>query len=376
MAMTFDPETPASVQMVSNTNGDGGGWGSIAHRLIANRFEPGALRPWKHPSGGSFITVPRSDGRRDPKTGRKLLTNLTTNAPSTLRYEEWKEFDTIVIDVIKQRVQVYNDLVGAGLIYNIGNGLAKSILFSQNVSDITPARIGMDPLTQSERDRPHYDLVGLPLPVIFKDLSFNIREIEESRNGSTPLDTTSLRLAATRVAEKVDQLILGVNSEGAYGYGGFAVYGLTNFPSRQTHTMTAFASQTGATLVADVLAMRQKAYNKFIFGPFVLYNSPSFDAILDKDYSESKGDWTARQRILEIRGIERMQTVDWLTGNKMILVPLRGDQVQVVNGLEVTTIQWETEGGMAVHFKIMCIKVPRLRTDQNGSSGIIDGTAA
>ncbi len=52
------------------------------------------------------------------------------------------------------------------------------------------------------------------------------------------------------------------------------------------------------------------------------------------------------------------------------------DVVREVIGMDVTTVQWETKGGMQLNFKVMAILVPQIRADQNSNTGIVHGTTA
>jgi hypothetical protein len=60
----------------------------------------------------------------------------------------------------------------------------------------------------------------------------------------------------------------------------------------------------------------------------------------------------------------------------MILVQMTADVARAVTGMDITTVQWETNGGMRVNFKVMCIKVPQIRSDFNGATGILLGTTS
>jgi hypothetical protein len=54
---------------------------------------------------------------------------------------------------------------------------------------------------------------------------------------------------------------------------------------------------------------------------------------------------------------------------------MTSDVIRMVIGMDVTTVQWETMGGMRLHFKVMAIMVPQLRADYNSNTGIVHGTA-
>ena len=50
------------------------------------------------------------------------------------------------------------------------------------------------------------------------------------------------------------------------------------------------------------------------------------------------------------------------------------DVCRAVNGMDITTVQWESSGGMRINFKVMAIQVPQLFTDYNRRTGIVHGT--
>lgn len=341
--------------------------GSVAERLLDCDFQVGALRPFKH-NGRTFITV-NQDG--------KDLILPVNNATALLRRDDWILLDEVVIEAAKPRLNFVADLRSRpGLTFNIPNGLSKTVLQYESVSDISEATTSMDGLRESEADRPYFDIANLPLPIIHKDFHFSARQLAVSRNGGSPLDTTTAALAARRVAEEAEKLALGVSS--TYSYGGGTIYGMVNYTGRMTKSMTlpTAGGWTPATTVAEVLQMRLQAQNAYHYGPYMLYTSLNWDPYLDDDYSAAKGDLTLRDRLMKIEGIQGIKTLDYLTGYKMVLVQMTPDVVQEVVGMDISTVQWTTHGGMMVHFKVMGILVPRFRGDIYGNTGIVDGTAA
>jgi hypothetical protein len=345
--------------------------GGVAASLLSSNFDVGSLRPMADRYGRVFQTVTNN-------SGKEICEYLpTVNADSTLRKNEWQLLDTAVIKAAKPRLRAWGDLVNAGLTFDIPNGMSKTVLQHQTQSDITGAIFSMDGLRESNRDRPLYDLTNLPLPIVHKDFSFSAREIAVSRNGSTPLDTTTAELAGRRVAEAVESLLLGVSS--TYTYGGGTIYGYTNYTNRATKVLTNPSSSstwTPATTVAEVLAMRNLSQLMYHYGPWMVYCSPNWDTYMDDDYSAAKGDKTLRQRIAAIDGINGVRTLDYLTGYQLLLVQMSADVVRAVQGMQITTVQWESHGGMMLNFKVMAIMVPQIRCDHNNNTGIVHGTAS
>ena len=346
--------------------------GSVASLLLNNNFDVGALRPYVGRDGRHYISV--FNGFQDGKPVYKAVP--TTNATATLRKDDWKLLDAAIVKAAKPRLKIVADLRSKGLTFNIPNGMAKTILETETQSDITPATISMDGLRKGQEDRPEFELGSLPLPIIHKDFSFPTRQIAVSRNGGSPLDTTTAELAARRVAEEAEQLTTGTAS--SYSYGGGVVYGLTNFPTRITKTITAPTATgwTAATTVTEVLNMVQKSKDKFHYGPWTLYVSSKWDEYLDADYSAAKGDNTLRERLEKIRGITAVTTLDYLNNYDMVLVQETTDVCRMVVGMDITTVQWESAGGFQQNFKILAIMVPQLRADQNGNTGVVHATTA
>lgn len=340
--------------------------GSVAQALLNNNFDVGCLRPWVGADGRHYISQ---------NQGGKLTAIQTPVANGTLRKQEWQLLDEAIVMAAKQRLRVVADLRASGLTFTIPQGMGKTVLQTENVSDISNAVISMDPARKSEADRPEFDLTNLPLPVIHKDFYFSARQIATSRNIGASIDVTTAQLAARRVAEEAEKLVLG--TAGGYTYGGGSIYGLTNFPSRMTKVLTAptAGGWTPLICVREVLAMRQQSMNEFHYGPWVLYNSPAWDQYFDDDYSTLKGDLTLRQRLEGIAGIQAVRTSDYLPDTTLVLVQQTNDVIREVIGMDVTTVQWESEGGMRLNFKVMAILVPQLRADFNGNTGIVHGSA-
>jgi uncharacterized linocin/CFP29 family protein len=343
---------------------NGQGSGAVATTLLNNNFDVAALRPWIGNDGRSYISRLGTNG--------KLESVPLQNATATLRREEWIQLDTAIVMAAKERLRAVADLRAAGLTFNIPNGMGKTVLESETMSDITPAIVSMDPARESEGDRPEFGINNLPLPVIHKDFYFNARQVATSRNNGAGIDTSTAQAAARRVSEEAEKLVIGTG--GTISYGGGSVYGMINFPGRITSAGLTSPSAPGWTpqvMIREILALRQASISAGHYGPWILYTSPAFDLFLDDDYSTLKGDNTLRQRISVVSGISAIRTLDHLPGEQMILIQQTSDTIRLVIGMDITTLQWETHGGMRLNFKVMAIMVPQLRGDFYGNTGIV-----
>ena len=60
-----------------------------------------------------------------------------------------------------------------------------------------------------------------------------------------------------------------------------------------------------------------------------------------------------------------------LTDDNVIMVQMTSDVVRLVVGLSITTVEWDSDGGLTKNFKVMAIMVPQIRNDQDGNSGVV-----
>lgn len=339
--------------------------GSPADMLLAANGDHNVLRPFIGHDGRSYVT-------RINKAG--LAETVLTNTHATLRKDDWKVLDDAIVKAAMERLRLVADLRAAGLTFSIPQGMGKTILETETLGDVNDAVISMDGLRESPDDRPESELTNLPLPITHKDFMFSARQILASRNGGSPLDTTSAEMSARKVSESVEQLTLGRISQ--YTWGGGTISGLTNFGSRITYTLTTpvgAGAAVGANLLADVILMRAASVAKFHYGPWMMYVSPSWDAYLDTDF-KAASDKTIRERVSAVNGISGIRTLDFMQNYDIILVQMTSDIVRMVMGMDITTLQWDTKGGMQKNFKVMAIMVPQLRADFNGNTGIVHGT--
>ena len=296
---------------------------------------------------------------------------LRTNA--TLRKDEWKYYDKAVIMAAQQRLVGVAALLRRGLVLNLTNGLGITVLESEKQSDISDAMISMDAVTRGKADRIEFDIGYLPLPIVHKDYYLSARVLEAARRNGTALDTSNAELSARKCSEMVEQyLFMG---SGSYSFGGGIIYGLTDFPQRNPVELGGAWDESGYTgqeILNDVLAMKQASIDDRYYGPWILWVPTKYETLLDEDF-KANSDKTVRQRLLEVGGITEVQVADKLTGDNVVLCQLSTDVIRMVNGLPITNVEWDSEGGMMHHFKVMTINVPQIRCDASGRCGVVHG---
>jgi len=300
------------------------------------------------------------------------VSSLRTNA--VLTYDEWKDIDTVVLQEAQRRLVGVQDLISRGLV-RTGGGLGSTVLQWQDMSDTDDAEVNMDGVSRGAKDRPEFDTNYLPLPIIHRDFSFSIREIESSRNrtSSQPLDLTMAEEAARKVAEKAESILFTGLSAYSLGTNGGTIRGYTDHPDRNTQTLSQnwdASGKSGQEILTDVLNAKQALINDRHYGPFMLYIPTAYETVLDDEFSTNYPR-SIRSRLLELDGLIGIKVSDFLTANNVILVSMQSSVVRMIEGLPLTTVQWETEGGMQVNFKVMTILVPQIRSTQGNRSGIV-----
>lgn len=353
----------------------GEGNGTVAARLLTNNMDPNCLRPYfSEQDGRPYITANR--GTAD---NPDFYAKLTANA--LFRENEWRAIDAAVVDVSKPVLKAVGDLRAAGCVRTL-DGMANPVISYETSTDIPGATISMSGLRRGERDRWDYGIINQPLPIIHKDVSWDLRALAASRRAGTPLDTTWIRKASRRVAEMAEAMLIGNIPAFTFGsVGGVsagAVYGYRTHPNRITKVMTlpTDPSWTPQLFIDEILDMRQSLTDKFRPGPYVVYLSSSWDKYLDTDYSAAYNGNTLRVQLSKVGKVARVDTLDYLTGYQVLMIQMTSDVVQEVVGMDIRTLQWEEQGGMELCLKVMCILVPQIRTDTDTNIGIAHGTAA
>lgn len=384
------------VDMIFN----GQGHGPVGETLATCHFDPGLLRPYADDDGQRYVTANTGRVAFDEKRGKyapvyekRRVSDLIANGlnspvfnATSLRKQEWALLDTVVIKAARARLRAWSDLAASNMFSGF-NGMSKTVLEHETMSDPGEAQVDMDGLGELRTDAPLYQLEGLPLPITHSGFWFSERRLAVSRNTGTPLDTTMAEAAGRRVAESVEKTLIGTITGLTYGdstaYGRSpTVYGYTNHPARTTKTdlTTPDGTNPNSTL-ADVLEMRQSMYDNNRFGPFMLYHSSDWDNYMDNDYYvlSSNGatapTQTLRNRLRQIDGIQDVRRLDFLTNTyTLLLVQMTADVARAVIGMNLTTVQWPSQGGMRQNFKVMSIMVPQIRADYSGSCGIVHAT--
>lgn len=363
----------SDVQVETLNMNEGGnlvGAGPVGERLLSNGMDVRVLRPWF------------SDKYKRPLVN--VGGRITAADKATLRKDEWKELDQTVVRVARERLRVVSDLENAGLTYNLTNGIGTTIFEYEAMSEAGEAQLTMDGLDRGRSDRVRFELRYLPLPIVSMDFRVNARNLASSRRRGDPLDTTMAAQATRRVSEKIEDIVF--NGASTFTYGAGTIYGMKDAPYRSSVTLSVNWDELvldsdgtiGEKILADVQSMIKAAQNVNHYGPFNLYIPKNYGYLLGSDYTvgttgsgQSGMGRTIRERLLALEEVNDIRVGDKLDVDNVMLLEMTSETVQLIRGLDMTTVQWESEGGMALNFKIMAIMVPLFRGDFQGQSGLV-----
>lgn len=355
-------------------NANGKHQGEVAQEIVSNsKLDPGSLRPFIGSDGKTYITVYTGGGDQSNPDNYK---NIPVNN-ATLRRDEWKQLDESVMGVARERLGGIQDLVDNGLTYNLGNAMGTTVLEWHRGKANMSAQLSMDGLTRGEGNRPVYDTQYLPIPIIHVDYEINTRELEASRKLGNPISTDSAEEATRTVNEYLEEMLF---TDTDYNFGGGTIYSYVNFPDRVTGTLNKSwddSSVDAEQIIDDMLTMKQDSISNKHYGPWKVYIPTSYETVMDSDYDTSgQSTQTVRERILKIGGIKGIEVIDKMPTDTIIMVEMKSSTVRLVRGMGIQNVEWQEHGRFVTKYKVMTIQVPHLRSDKNGTTGIIHYTAS
>jgi hypothetical protein len=291
----------------------------------------------------------------------------------TLRPLEWRQLDEALTEVSRERLTGFDYIVSKGLTWSLPNAMGTTVLEWHSISDSQEAILSMDGVTRGQGDRVNYKQNFLPIPIMHVDYEINTRVLSVSRNMGNGLDVEEAKNAARRIREMKEDMLFG--NKDPYTFGGGNIYSFLNFPERTPVTLAKSWTDptiTPAEILADVVKMKNAAIADLHYGPWTMFIPTAYESILDQDYDVAGASMqTIRERLLKTSGLNDIVTVDRLGADNVLWVEMSTATVQIINGLPLQNIEWQTEGKFVNKYKVIEIAVPRFRSDYYGKSGIV-----
>jgi uncharacterized linocin/CFP29 family protein len=344
-------------------------------------LDPFRMRPYRNSKGESVIAqfagqkvVQNADGTQ---TFAPIFKEKIIHQNALLRKYEWEVIDTAVMDVMRQPLIGIQDLISRGLTRPLG-GIGVSVATYEQLSDMTPADISMNVTPRKgENDRVAFTPQSVPVPVISKPFTLDLRTLEASRRNGEGLDVTQARVATLKVREALEDMLFNGSTIQMQN---FKVYGYTTAPNRITGTAASFGGGVWSaadgnahkTITGMIAALIQKGF----YGPFGVYVSPT-------PYAVSLGLTGANLTETQLSVIQRtipdvafVKRAPRLADGLIVVVQLTADVVDLAIGQDVTPLSWQEFGGLMSEFRVLTAAVPRIKFDANNACGVAVATNA
>lgn len=317
-----------------------------------------------------------------------------------MRQNDYREVDRKLYDIARKPQKFRNELARIGTVRI--DAWKKLTYEYENVSDYIEAVVDMDPMVAGRNDHPLLSNSSTPIPFIHVDITRGQRQLGVWSNGNPSLTELDIKTAGIKIGEKSEKIAIGMEdglefstiSTGPWpqraltGSGATIasqVYGAAKHPARYIKTnMTVPTGLNPQATYQEVLGLIQTLLEASFTGPFVLYHSLDWNQYMDNDYLWiSATGWAAaptqtlRQKLESIADISRVERLDFLTNTfTFLLVPDDSRYVGMIIGVDQTTVQWPSKGGMQQNWKILKAEAPYMRFDHNGYLPIYHATTA
>lgn len=285
--------------------------------------------------------------------------------------------ETAVTRVGKRGLNIVSDLIEAGLSTPLPNWWGVPSLRRGRIGEGGNARRTMVPDSRGERFVLSRDGVSWPIYCTWANFSFDARTLAVGQRMGTPLDVSHTEEATYRDNEMIeDQSLNGLtDSDGnTMTIDGMSAPGLLS--STTTFDYATWTGLTGAQIVDEVQSAIELLRLNHFRGPFRLYVPGNYTTKLTSDYGTAYPK-TIIARLQELgpyggRNLE-VRFSDLLPDNRVIIVQMTSDVVDVVVGQQPVPVSWTDGPGWNTYWVVLACVIFRMFQNKNGDYGVAVG---
>jgi uncharacterized linocin/CFP29 family protein len=322
----------------------------------------------------SIITA-ESDG-----VGRRMAGGLAKyggnvnafRAASPLPRDAQILFDDAMIRVGRSRLTLVEDMIAAGMTYQLPNWFSVPVLAWKAINEVGSARRTMVPKARGEVSLGDLSERFLPIYCTWGDWKIDARTLAAAERGGYQIDTAHAEQITRRVNEAIeDQAFNGADLQVTTADGAHTAPGFLNNPLN-TFIYTGgeawdVAGHTGEEILADVMSGIDVLQADKFYGPYRLYVPPTYYSKLGADYkSATSGSILER---LQALGMVEVRVAEQLPTNKTLLLQMTSDVADVVIGQTPTMISWSDENDWERFFVVMAAMVVRVKQSYTNQQG-------
>lgn len=303
----------------------------------------------------------RANQRRGEITGNAL----------TVPVDAWRRIDQRAQMIARSRLAVFSALAAANTIpVSIGD----LVNFYPQISDSNDVTVTMDGRNAGKADAAEVTYVGTPVPILTTAARFGWRQMEVMRKQPAGIDVATIANGQRKIAEKLEDMAL--NGLSSVVVGGSTVYGLRNFPQRNTgnHGFTLATTATGANWVTAFTQAINLAIGDNQFGRITFFlNIGDYTAANTKDYATNY-QGTILQRLRAIEQVQDIIPASSVPANEILgVVDLAtGEWGGVLQAMPLTTRPKARENPEDDYlFQVMAAAAPQLRADATTQSAFV-----
>jgi hypothetical protein len=319
----------------------------------------------------------------DKATGVKSSNpSAELTADSTLEVDSWAQYADMVLNDQFVQSTVVDQLIAAGFVAS--SDLSRYAYFTPMSGTRLEGTTSMNLQTRSEQEMPGHALDGVPLPMDIVTYQIDAREFQNAQAFGEDFDDsigTEARQALNRLEH--NKLWSGWGPDVQTERGLLKVRGLdSNIPEIiQASNSTGWIGDA-AGMLEDIDTLHDTIENQsdvvdeddvplvsevggWLFVPRAMWGE-----FTRQDYETEQADETVRERVERKYDYLNIVPAPRLDADSCIMMLDDPRYFEVVNAQGVTNTSWETDGGAALHNRLISSRTPFVKTQPDGISGI------
>lgn len=306
---------------------------------------------------------------------RKAVARFRANRP--LPEDAQKMLDNSLIRVGRQRLVIVDDLINAGLTFDLPNWLAVPTIQNDAINETGNARRTMVPKARGERFVLDMTPATIPVYCTWADFSFDLRTILAAERAGYSINTAHAEMATRNVNILVEDQALhgaGLQVTGGYTAPGFFTAGFAvNTVAYTGNEAWDVAGHTGEEIHQDVMEMIEALQADKFYGPYRLYVPLSYWNKLQFDYKSGTSGTIMERLTAGMGDLLTIRSSEQLATNRTLMVQMTSDVVDVIVGQQPTLLSWEDGPGFERFFIVLACLIVRIKQNYLGNQGFVLG---